>query len=70
MGSQEGGEGMFTCSFCGKTQEEVRYLICGPDVFICDECVNLCVEVIRDGEMQRRLDEMKAIAFQEFYGTD
>jgi ATP-dependent Clp protease ATP-binding subunit ClpX len=69
MGSQEGGT-MLTCSFCGKTQDEVRHLICGPDIFICDECVNLCVEVIRDGEMQRQIDGLQKAAFQEFYGTD
>ena len=36
------------CSFCGKSQQEVRKLIAGPEVFICDECVNLCNEIIRD----------------------
>ena len=70
MSSQEGGEVMFTCSFCGKTQEEISQLIYGSDVFICNECVALCVDIIRDNEMQRRIDEMKTIAFQEFYGTD
>jgi len=37
-----------TCSFCGKTQEEVRKLIAGPDVYICDECVALCAEIIEE----------------------
>ncbi|HPE45001.1 MAG TPA: ClpX C4-type zinc finger protein, partial [Deltaproteobacteria bacterium] len=32
------------CSFCGKSQEEVRKLIAGPDVYICDECIALCNE--------------------------
>jgi ATP-dependent Clp protease ATP-binding subunit ClpX len=36
------------CSFCGKSQHEVRKLIAGPSVFICDECVELCNEIIRD----------------------
>ena len=36
------------CSFCGKGQQEVRKLIAGPAVFICDECVGLCVEIIRE----------------------
>lgn len=36
------------CSFCGKSQHEVRKLIAGPTVFICDECVELCVEIIRE----------------------
>ena len=34
------------CSFCGKSQHEVRKLIAGPTVFICDECVELCVDII------------------------
>ena len=36
------------CSFCGKSQHEVRNLIGGPRVFICDECVELCMDIIRE----------------------
>ena len=36
------------CSFCGKSQHEVRKLIAGPTVFICDECVELCMDIIRE----------------------
>ena len=36
------------CSFCGKNQEQVRRLIAGPGVYICDECINLCSEIITD----------------------
>src|SRR5690606_36487220 len=36
------------CSFCGKSQHEVRKLIAGPSVFICDECIELCNDIIRD----------------------
>ena len=36
------------CSFCGKSQHEVKKLIAGPSVFICDECIDLCNEIIRD----------------------
>ena len=36
------------CSFCGKSQHEVLKLIAGPTVFICDECVDLCVEIIKE----------------------
>lgn len=39
-----------TCSFCGKNQEEVEKLIAGPDVFICDECIELCNEIVQDEE--------------------
>ncbi|MFP4061392.1 MAG: ATP-dependent Clp protease ATP-binding subunit ClpX [Halochromatium sp.] len=44
------------CSFCGKSQHEVRKLIAGPSVFICDECVELCNDIIRE-EMQEGLGE-------------
>ena len=36
------------CSFCGKSQHEVRKLIAGPSVFICDECVDLCNDIISE----------------------
>ena len=36
------------CSFCGKSQHEVRKLIAGPSVFVCDECVELCNDIIRE----------------------
>ena len=42
--------GTLYCSFCGKSQHEVRKLIAGPTVFICDECVRLCMEIIREEE--------------------
>ena len=35
-----------TCSFCGKHQRQVKKLIAGPDVYICNECIDLCVEII------------------------
>jgi ATP-dependent protease Clp ATPase subunit len=38
---------LYRCSFCGKAQTEVKTLISGPGVFICDECVQLCREIIR-----------------------
>ncbi len=48
--SNSGGESKNTlyCSFCGKSQHEVRKLIAGPTVFICDECVELCMDIIRE----------------------
>ncbi len=45
---KSGGEKLLYCSFCGKSQHEVRKLIAGPSVFICDECVDLCNDIIRD----------------------
>jgi len=42
------GEKALFCSFCGKSQHEVKKLIAGPSVFICDECIDLCNDIIRD----------------------
>jgi len=44
---EDGGKLLY-CSFCGKSQHEVRKLIAGPSVFICDECVDLCNDIIRE----------------------
>lgn len=44
---EDGGKLLY-CSFCGKSQDEVRKLIAGPSVFICDECVDLCNDIIRE----------------------
>jgi len=55
-----GEEGkLLYCSFCGKSQHEVRKLIAGPSVFICDECVELCNDIIRE-ELDERSDEGQA----------
>lgn len=51
MSEKSGGEKLLYCSFCGKSQHEVRKLIAGPSVFICDECIELCNDIIRE-EMQ------------------
>ena len=50
MASNSGSDSKNTlyCSFCGKSQHEVRKLIAGPTVFICDECVELCMDIIRE----------------------
>jgi ATP-dependent Clp protease ATP-binding subunit ClpX len=50
MNKSGGGDSKNTlyCSFCGKSQHEVRKLIAGPTVFICDECVELCMDIIRE----------------------
>ncbi|WP_310627942.1 ATP-dependent Clp protease ATP-binding subunit ClpX [Limnohabitans sp.] len=42
------GEKTLYCTFCGKSQHEVKKLIAGPSIFICDECIDLCNEIIRD----------------------
>jgi ATP-dependent Clp protease ATP-binding subunit ClpX len=47
-GNDKGKGGDLVCSFCGKTQEEVKKLIAGPSVYICDECIGLCNEIIAE----------------------
>lgn len=57
---KSGSEKLLYCSFCGKSQHEVRKLIAGPSVFICDECIDLCNDIIRDeigGDAASRLDK-------------
>jgi ATP-dependent Clp protease ATP-binding subunit ClpX len=49
------------CSFCGKSQHEVRKLIAGPSVFICDECVELCNDIIRE-ELDERAERPRQAA--------
>ncbi len=58
MSNERKGKGddsgkLLYCSFCGKSQHEVRKLIAGPSVFVCDECVELCNDIIRE-EMQEK----------------
>jgi ATP-dependent Clp protease ATP-binding subunit ClpX len=48
------------CSFCGKSQHEVRKLIAGPSVYICDECVELCNDIIREEEIAKPNDEAES----------
>jgi ATP-dependent Clp protease ATP-binding subunit ClpX len=45
------------CSFCGKSQHEVRKLIAGPSVFVCNECVDLCNDIIREEELAQSISE-------------
>ena len=53
------GEKTLYCSFCGKSQHEVKKLIAGPSVFVCDECIELCNEIIRD-ELPATVDPKEA----------
>ena len=48
MAEKSSGDKLLYCSFCGKSQHEVRKLIAGPSVFICDECIELCNDIIRE----------------------
>ncbi|WP_300457714.1 ATP-dependent Clp protease ATP-binding subunit ClpX [Desulfobacula sp.] len=47
----------FFCSFCGKNQKEVKKLIAGPSVYICNECINLCGEIIEDEEKEKQAEK-------------
>jgi len=51
--------GELVCSFCGKSQDEVKKLIAGPSVYICDECVSLCSEIIHEEYGQEEKDKHK-----------
>ena len=43
------------CSFCGKSQKEVKKLIAGPTVFVCDECVELCMDIIKEDTKNNKI---------------
>jgi len=49
------------CSFCGKTQDEVRRLIAGPMVYICDECVDLCNDIMVEEWTQEKSAEFRRL---------
>ncbi len=53
MAKKEETNDQFFCSFCGKNQKEVKKLIAGPSVYICNECINLCGEIIEDEEKEK-----------------
>ena len=61
MSEKIGGEKLLYCSFCGKSQHEVRKLIAGPSVFICDECVDVCIDII-DEQLLRLIEGDEATA--------
>ena len=56
-GSGDDSGKLLYCSFCGKSQHEVRKLIAGPSVFICDECVDLCNDIIREEVQEAGSDD-------------
>ncbi|MFK5997637.1 MAG: ATP-dependent Clp protease ATP-binding subunit ClpX [Rhodobacterales bacterium] len=63
MADTKNGESKNTlyCSFCGKSQHEVRKLIAGPTVFICDECVELCMDIIREEAKSSKLTTTEGV---------
>ena len=54
------------CSFCGKTQDQVKKLIAGPEVYICDECVELCNEIL-DEEFFEGKEKLGSFIFIEYW---
>ncbi len=49
------------CSFCGKSQHEVKKLIAGPNVYICDECIDLCVDIVKENKKKQMVNNYKDI---------
>ena len=68
-----GKNGDIRCSFCGKTQDQVRKLIAGPDkIYICDECVDICADIIDEEVIDEKPEEspeinlLKPVEIKEF----
>src|SRR5437763_1703336 len=55
------GNGTLKCSFCGKSQNDVRKLIAGPTVYICDECIELCNDIIAEEWEEEKSREIRAL---------
>lgn len=50
-----------TCSFCGKTEDLVRKLVAGPGVYICDECIELCQEIVSEENASSVPEELRSL---------
>jgi ATP-dependent Clp protease ATP-binding subunit ClpX len=61
MARQREGGGSLKCSFCGKSQNDVRKLIAGPTVYICDECIELCNDIIADEWEEEKSREIRSL---------
>ena len=59
--SEKSNKNILYCSFCGKSQHEVRKLIAGPTVFICDECVELCMDIIKEESKDSFLNNQEGV---------
>ncbi len=58
MAKKESGDEALRCSFCNKSQREVKKLIAGPTVFICDECVDICLDIIAEDRLQEQQQDV------------
>lgn len=65
-----GPKHQYRCSFCGKAQTDVKTLVSGPGVFICDECVNLCQTVIKKAATSKKTSEEAASLLPDNAPTD
>jgi len=65
MPKKESGDEVLRCSFCNKSQREVKKLIAGPTVFICDECVDICLDIIAEDRMLEQQQDTKLPKPQE-----
>ena len=54
-------EELLNCSFCGKSQNDVKKLIAGPGVYVCNECIDICNEIINDDEQQEQATSRSAL---------
>jgi ATP-dependent Clp protease ATP-binding subunit ClpX len=54
-------EEVLCCSFCGKSQNEVKKLIAGPSVYVCNECIDICNEIINDDERAEAVTERQPL---------
>src|SRR3989304_2619451 len=55
------GNGTLKCSFCGKSQNDVRKLVAGPTVYICDECIELCNDIIAEEWEEEKSREIRSL---------
>src|SRR5260370_26375222 len=61
MARRREGNGRLKCSFCGKSQNDVRKLIAGPTVYICDECIELCNDIIAEEWEEEKSKELRGL---------
>ena len=59
----DGGD-LLKCSFCGKSQKQVKKLIAGPGVYICDECIDLCNEIIEEELSDRKSTRLNSVTLE------
>ena len=77
MANKESSTDPLKCSFCGKSQKQVIKLIAGPGVYICDECIELCVEIVEEEKIETKVSQFgweflnfDGICVQKLKGVD